>query len=89
MAKLHKASDTVIMFHCPGCQCAHGISIEPGRWTWNGSEDKPTFFPSILCNKDYLESRCHSFVTDGKIQFLDDCFHDLKNKVMEIPDWEF
>lgn len=29
---------------------------------------------------------CHSFVTDGKIQFLDDCTHSLKGQTVELPD---
>lgn len=31
---------------------------------------------------------CHSFVTDGKIQFLSDCTHALAGQTVEIPDWE-
>lgn len=31
---------------------------------------------------------CHSFVTDGKIQFLNDCFHSLKGQTVDLPDWE-
>ncbi|MBK5213378.1 MAG: hypothetical protein JJE55_06935 [Flavobacteriaceae bacterium] len=27
---------------------------------------------------------CHSFVTDGKIKFLGDCTHDLKNTTVEL-----
>lgn len=29
---------------------------------------------------------CHSFVTDGKIQFLSDCFHSLAGQTVELPD---
>lgn len=31
---------------------------------------------------------CHSFVTDGKIQFLGDSTHELKGQTVELPDWE-
>lgn len=31
---------------------------------------------------------CHSFVTDGRIQFLSDCTHALAGQTVEIPDWE-
>lgn len=31
---------------------------------------------------------CHSFVTDGKIQFLSDCTHQLAGQTVEIPDWD-
>lgn len=29
---------------------------------------------------------CHSFVTNGKIQFLNDCTHDLKGQTIELPE---
>lgn len=31
---------------------------------------------------------CHSFVKDGKIQFLTDCTHKLAGQTVDIPDWE-
>jgi hypothetical protein len=31
---------------------------------------------------------CHSFVTDGKIQFLSDCTHELAGQTVELPEWE-
>lgn len=31
---------------------------------------------------------CHSFVTDGKIQFLNDCTHHLAGKTVDLPDLE-
>ena len=40
---------------------------------------------------EHLESRdtiCHSFVTDGKIQFLADCTHALAGQTVDIPEWE-
>jgi hypothetical protein len=30
---------------------------------------------------------CHSFVTDGQIQFLDDCTHALAGQTVPLPDW--
>lgn len=29
---------------------------------------------------------CHSFITDGRIQFLDDCTHELKGQTVDLPD---
>lgn len=31
--------------------------------------------------------RCHSFVTDGTIQFLGDCTHTLAGRTVGLPDW--
>ena len=77
---------TLYVFHCPGCKYGHGFHVP--RWTWNGSLDKPTFTPSLLCNGHDPASRCHSFVTDGRIQFLADCWHPLAGQTVDIPDWD-
>ena len=31
--------------------------------------------------------RCHSFVTDGRIQFLGDCTHALAGQTVDLPDF--
>ncbi len=31
---------------------------------------------------------CHSFVTDGRIQFLGDCTHSLAGQTVDLPDME-
>ena len=79
--------DKIYLFQCPGCSKPHPFDE---RWTFNGDMEKPTFRPSLLVNKSNHpgELRCHSFVTNGEIRFLSDCDHDLKNKIVEIPDWE-
>lgn len=37
--------------------------------------------PSLAC------SVCHTFITDGNIQFLGDCTHALAGQTVEIPEW--
>jgi len=32
-------------------------------------------------------SVCHSFVTDGRIQFLGDCTHALAGQTVDLPPW--
>jgi len=32
------------------------------------------------------EYRCHSFVRDGRIEFLSDCTHALKGQTVDLPD---
>lgn len=83
---------TQVWFYCPGCKCHHAFTVKHptfSPWTWNEDLEKPTFSPSLLCNEDYPESRCHSFVKEGRIQFLGDCFHELKNQTVELDeiDW--
>jgi hypothetical protein len=31
---------------------------------------------------------CHSFVTDGHIQFLGDCTHELAGQTVDLPEWK-
>ncbi|SEN73857.1 DUF6527 family protein [Nitrosomonas marina] len=30
---------------------------------------------------------CHSFVTDGRIEFLGDCTHALAGQTVDLPEW--
>ena len=62
--------------------------VSRGKWEFNGDMDKPTFSPSILSKWPGPGSVkiCHSFVRDGKIQFLADCTHDLKGQTVDLPD---
>lgn len=65
-------------------------------WTFNGDFDKPTIRASVLTRtylwneatqKHDLEAeRCHSFITDGKIEFLSDCMHSLAGQKVELPE---
>lgn len=34
-----------------------------------------------------VEHVCHSFITDGRIEFLHDCTHALAGQTVDIPDW--
>jgi hypothetical protein len=91
MAKLEKVSAGHIGFHCPGCNTAHVVPVEGSHaWQWNGSLETPTLQPSILYNVGGLNPTvpiCHSFVTDGRIQFLADCTHALAGQTVDIPEW--
>ncbi len=97
-AKIHYLGDDergprggkLYLFHCPGCEHSHPFEVECAErgWSWNGSLEKPTFAPSLLCNPDSPAHRCHSFVVDGQIQFLTDCHHKLAGKTVDLPDWE-
>jgi hypothetical protein len=66
---------------CPGCGNWHAFD---SRWRFNGDFEKPTFTPSMLVNQHKPESRCHSFVTDGKIQFLSDCHHKYAGQTLDL-----
>lgn len=87
-----------IAFWCPGCHGIHEVIVfsdhvhaEP-RWDWNGSRERPTFRPSVRVWSYVGEASvrtCHSFVTDGVIEFLGDCTHGLagqKRVLQPFPD---
>jgi hypothetical protein len=80
-AKLNKRG-SVYEFHCP-CGVIHAFS--PTVHTWNGSLDKPTLQPSLLCDSPGM--RCHSYMTDGKIKFCTDSYK-FPGQEFEVPDWD-
>jgi hypothetical protein len=88
-----------VRFDCPGCGHPHVLPVTgPKAWGFNGSFEKPTFTPSILVRwidwDDGHEPRnirhvtCHSFVTDGRIQFLGDCTHKLAGQTVDMTEIE-
>ena len=81
-----------LIFMCPGCGCGHGIRTRGPApvWTFNENFERPTIQPSVLASVSAdAAHRCHSYVTDGKIQFLNDCGHALAGQTVDLPeiDW--
>lgn len=87
------------LFYCEGCGQHHGVwttkpNIVDGKphiWSYNGNPDRPTFQPSIHITRKKSgqknkETICHSFVTDGRIRFLNDCRHPFKGKTVDLKD---
>lgn len=70
------------------------------RWIYNGRPERPTFHPSLLVRTgkavdpnhpfEWEEGDppliCHSFITEGKIQFLGDSTHHLAGQTVDLPD---
>jgi hypothetical protein len=80
-------------FECPGCRRQHMVASETSGgmkgWDFNDDLEAPTFAPSILSNGDRnhpTQPRCHSYVRDGKIEFLSDCDHELAGQTVDLPD---
>jgi hypothetical protein len=89
-------------FKCPGCASAniaggfdsHVIpTTGPKAWQFNGDVERPTLSPSILAHEtkrhdgSVFAPRCHSFVRDGRIEYLTDCGHALAGQTVDLPDW--
>ena len=86
------------VFFCPGCGHTHSVNTQPNgpRWSYNNDPIKPTFSPSIRVTARWSEhdpndkdDLCHSFVIDGRIQFLSDCTHEMTGKIVDVPDWPY
>lgn len=80
------------MFYCAGCKMAHKVNVGDGsgpRWGYNGNAEKPTFTPSVLVtwNQRHEPRVCHTFVTDGRIQYLNDCTHALAGQTIDLPNF--
>lgn len=97
MAKLQKLDTEKgqpdYQFWCEGCECYHGVwttsaNSNKAIWLFNGDMVKPTFNPSILVRFPYKDKMniCHSYVKEGKIQYLSDCTHKLASKTIELKD---
>ena len=92
-----------VAFRCPGCEEVHVIPVAPEQsgdsWGYNGNPDAPTFTPSVLVRTGRAVDPafvpepgdppevCHSFVTDGRIQFLGDCTHPLAGQTVPLPEF--
>lgn len=67
-------------------------------WVFNGNMDTPTFTPSLMVKMgpmwpEWSEAHggrqfeiCHSFIIEGRIQFLSDCTHKLAGQTVDLPD---
>ena len=69
-----------LYFWCPGCNGL--MAVCSNRWHWNGDIENPTLSPSILQTigpyPDGHKDICHCFVRDGKIEFCNDCTHNVR-----------
>jgi hypothetical protein len=73
------------LFWCPGCEYMHAFDY---RWRFNGDYVAPTVTPSVVSEGF---KRCHLFVRDGQLQFLEDSEHELAGQVVPMerpPLWE-
>jgi hypothetical protein len=85
--KLTKASDGRYLFYCEGCERVHAFN---NAWEFDGNFENPTISPSLLVTMPRCRGKsdwiCHSFIKDGKIQYLNDCSHDLAGQTVELLD---
>ena len=84
-----KFHHTQYLYFCKGCGCEHafGLKNEGGNHNFNMDLNNPTVSPSLLENRTPSKS-CHSYIRNGKIQYLNDCHHHLAGKTIELPEIE-
>lgn len=83
--KMQSAIIVTYSIMCPACKQPHNFN---STWNFNKDFEKPTISPSLLVTGVDSNGKtiCHSFVNNGKIQFLDDCSHSLKGQTVELLD---
>ena len=77
---IEKTADGKWIFFCPGCKEHHYIN---DSWEFNNNLEVPTIKPSIKVSMSG-KTLCHFFVRNGKIEYLNDCVHELANKTVDM-----
>jgi Family of unknown function (DUF6527) len=99
--KIAPASENTWKFWCPGCDSAHVVSdswqvdtetatITPSVMVHSRQKliDDNLIGDALTAPENVTTTPlCHSFVTNGQIQFLGDSTHALAGKTVEVPDW--
>lgn len=65
------------------------ILVRTGHYAKGSAETKECWcnFEERTGKKSNFKCQvCHSFVTDGRIQFLGDCTHELAGQTVDLPD---
>lgn len=90
-----------LWFFCDGCETHHRVPVTgPKAWGWNGSVDAPTVTPSIKTwwpktrGGDVVVDEwgkavdhvCHSYVRDGRIEYLADSTHRLAGQTVPLAE---
>ena len=103
MSKAHQIDDKLVAFHCTGCGNAHMIdktkwgfngdfekpTITPSILVTGTQRLTDEEYDKIMGGEKIVPRPlvCHSFVTDGRIQYLNDCTHDLKGQTVNLEEF--
>jgi hypothetical protein len=95
----HGLKYKALAFICPACKENEGTGLhilsvnseeKKPSWNWDGFIETPTLEPSIL-TRGADGFVCHSYLRDGKFEFLSDCTHSMVNmknvELPDLPDW--
>lgn len=62
------------------------VLVTYGMWEPPVTPENFEKFQTEPWEQTQVQHRCHSFVTDGRIQFLSDCTHALAGQTVDLPD---
>lgn len=90
--RLRRLGDSTQCAFCCPCGETHVVDVGPGGWGYNGDAVRPTLRPSVLA-RGVIDGTatpyvCHSYITDGQIQFFGDCTHALAGKTVDLLPWD-
>lgn len=99
--KIRKTDDKRLMFYCQGCKECHAVNetwsfngdfenptFSPSVLVKGVQPITDEEYELIMTGK-HVEPKpfaCHSFITDGKIQYLNDCTHELAGRTVDLID---
>ena len=97
MPKINKKVVEYYTFYCQGCKMQHTYTVNSDNsgWQFNGNIESPTFTPSLLNRQQIMnketetledKTRCHLFITNGKLEYCGDCTHELAGKTVDLLD---
>jgi hypothetical protein len=99
--KIRKTDDGRHLFYCEGCRMLHGVNdtwtfngdFEKPTFSPSilvrGTQPITDEEHDLIMAGKHVEPRqfvCHSFVTDGDIQYLNDCTHVLAGQTVDLKD---
>lgn len=82
-----KVFKTQYLYMCKGCGYEHAFALrsDGGNHEFNMDLENPTISPSLMQNFTPGKT-CHSYIKNGKIQYLNDCHHKLAGQTIEMED---
>lgn len=62
------------------------VLVRSNQWVPPVNEHNAEKWKAQPWEQHEIKTVCHSFVTDGRIEFLGDCTHDLKGQTVDLPE---
>ncbi len=73
-----------LLFWCKACSSNH--SVDTDKIEWNGDNYTPTINADIKIIS-HKNIKCHSFIKNGHIIYLDESEHEYRGKKIELDEF--